>query len=142
MMAALQDLRVGKLVLLHAGLDQAEVICLEALETAECPLALVVLGSVLVRAWLHLCAHIGLVAALSQLLSQVVHVEALRLVEESHLGQNTLNVASIGVLKLPLLKLLHLLRGNVQGRYALSSILNEVLASLNAPVGVGLGRWG
>lgn len=116
---------------------------LEALESAERPLALVVLGGVLVRAWLDLGADLSLVAALSQLLHQVVHVEAGGLVEETHLVQDALDVAGVSLLELPLLELVDLFSRDVQLADALATVLAQILAGLDTELGQGLRRdWG
>lgn len=115
---------------------------LEALEAAEGPLALVVLVGVLVGAGLHLGAHLSLVAGLSQLLHQVVDVEAVRLVEQSHLVEDALDVAGISVLELPLLELLHLLRWDVQLGDALATVLAQILGGLDMELSVYLGDGG
>lgn len=111
---------------------------LEALEAAERPLALVVLGGVLVRARLDLGADLSLVAALSQLLHQVVHVEAGGLVEETHLVQDALDVASVSLLELPLLELVDLLGRDVQLADALATVLAQILSGLDAELGQSL----
>lgn len=123
------------LVLLHAGLDQAQVAGAEALESAERPLALVVLLGVLVRADLHLLAHLGLVAGLAQLLHQVVDVESGALMEESHLVQDALDVAGVSLLELPLLELVGLLGRQAQLRDALATVLAQILSGLRAEIG-------
>lgn len=134
--------RWTRLGLLHAGLDESQIIGLEAHESAERPLALVVLVRVVVGALLDLCTDLSLVAGLSQLLHQVLNISALLLVEQTHLVQDALHVACIGLLELPLLEFFHLLRWDVQLSHALLAVSGQILTSLDAPIGVGLnGRW-
>lgn len=134
-MAVEQDLVLG-----DAGLDQAQIVALEAGEATEGPLALVILGGVLVGARLNLGAHLGLVSvALSELFSQVVYVESGGLVEQSHLVEDALDVAGVSLLELPQLELLHLLGGHVQLGHALATVLDQILAGLSLPfIGVSL----
>lgn len=135
-MIALQQMFLHLVLLLDAGLDQAQIVGLEALETAVRPLALVVLAGVLISAWLNLATGLSRVSA--QLVDQVVHIKSSGLVEEAHLVQDALHVARILILELPLLEVFHLRSRNVQLGHALTAVLHQILSSLYTPVGQGL----
>lgn len=80
------------LILLDAGLDQLQVVGLEALEAPEGPVARVVVG-VLVHALQDLRTNLVGITAMGQLQDQVVHDRSVVIVEQLHLVEDTLDVA-------------------------------------------------
>lgn len=130
--------------LFHAGLDQAQMSSLEAVETAECPNALVVLCWIVVGAFGDFGSDFGLILVLSQLLDQVLNIESFVIGEQSHFLEDAMNVAFGLVIlgEVPFLVFVDQLFGDVEGLSTFWPVFVDVLEGLDLPfwcfVGVGL----
>lgn len=110
---------------------------LEALEATESPDGCSIASFVLVGALYNFGSGLGLVTVLSELLNQMLNVESFLVIEQAHLVDDALDVrASLLIVgEVPLLVLGYLSLGDAKLSYALFTVLDEVLLSLDLPGG-------
>lgn len=89
-----QNRFISLLVLLHTGLHQIQMGSLEAVETTECPDASMIFVWIFISAFLDLWLDLSFIFALTQLLHETFHIEALVVGKQTHFFENATNVAT------------------------------------------------
>lgn len=123
------------LVLLHRQLDEVQMGGTEAGQSLVRPGGWIG-GVLLVGALLDLGTRLGGITVLAQLLDEMFDVEACGVVEQTHLGEDALDVrvSLLIVGEVPCLVLSHLFFGDSDGGHTLSTVLDKVFVCLDLPI--------
>lgn len=126
---------MSPLVFLHADLNEWQMGLLEALEATECPYTVIIFVWIFVSTFSHFGAHFSLVTVLTQLLDQMIDVEAGGVIEQSHFVQNATHVAPglFIVWEVPFFVFVDLVFGDVQWLGTGWTVAIQIVSRLDAP---------